>query len=140
VQGVPVVVTKPVEPEPVPTKPEEPVKEEVKESETTETSFVDDVPPCEFTDDEYADALQAVKAKAFSEEKMQMAKLVTKNKCLTLSQIRAIAQDFSFEEQTLEFVEYAYDLAKDKGTYYKLEDVFKFMSTQAKFKKFLEGK
>ncbi|MFN9502365.1 MAG: beta/gamma crystallin-related protein [Chryseotalea sp.] len=140
VQGVPVVVTKPVEPEPVPTKPEEPVKEEIKESETTETSIVVDVPPCEFTDDEYADALQAVKAKAFSEEKMQMAKLVTKNKCLTLSQIRAIAQDFSFEEQTLEFVEYAYDLAKDKGTYYKLEDVFKFMSTQAKFKKFLEGK
>jgi hypothetical protein len=135
VQGIPVVVAKPVEP--VPTKPEEPVKEEIKE---IETIIVADVPPCEFNDDEYADALQAVKAKAFSGEKMQMAKLVTKNKCLTLSQIRAFAQDFSFEEQALEFIEYAYDLAKDKDKYYKLEDVFKFMSTQAKFKMFLEGK
>lgn len=99
-----------------------------------------EVPPCILTDNEYATALEAVRGKAFSAEKMQMAKLVTKERCLTNDQIRGIAQLFSFEDQTLEFVQYAYNLSTEKSTYYTLETVFKFMSSKDKFTKFLSGK
>jgi hypothetical protein len=99
-----------------------------------------EVPPCILTDKEYTTAREAVRGKAFSAEKMQMARLVTKDRCLTNDQIRGIAQLFSFEEQTLEFVEYAYNLGTEKSTYYTLESVFKFMSSKDKFTKFLSGK
>jgi len=99
-----------------------------------------EIPPCILTDKEYTTALQAVRGKAFSAEKMQMAKLVTKERCLTNDQIRGIAQLFSFEDQTLEFVQYAYNLSTEKSTYYTLEAVFKFMSSKDKFTKFLSGK
>jgi hypothetical protein len=97
-------------------------------------------PPCILPESEYATALEAVRGKAFSAEKMQMAKLVTKDRCLTNDQIRGIAQLFSFEDQTLEFVQYAHVLALEKNTYYTLENVFKFMSSREKFTKFLSGK
>ena len=69
-----------------------------------------------------------------------MVMLVTKDKCLTNDQIRGIAGQFGFEEQTLQFVKYAYDLAREKDTYYLLEDVFKFMSSKDAFRKFLKEK
>jgi hypothetical protein len=97
-------------------------------------------PPCDLSDVEFEDALKAVRAKNFMEEKMAMTKLVTKDKCLTHDQIRAFAREFRFEEQSLEFVQYAYDLAKDKNTFYKLEDIFRFMSTQEKFRTFLQNR
>lgn len=123
----PAVVTAPV-------VVQEPVKETVEQPVVAQNTL----PPCELTNAD--DGLQAVRAKAFSQEKMEMAKLVTKDKCLTLDQVRGFAQAFDFEDQALEFVEYAYELSKDRDQYYKLESVFKFMSTQEKFRKFLGGK
>jgi len=97
-------------------------------------------PPCEITEKEYYTALKAVESKPFSAEKMSTARLATKGKCMTNDQIRGIAKLFDFEEQTLEFIKYAYDLATEKSTYYALEDVFKFMSSKDAFNKFLNSR
>lgn len=59
---------------------------------------------------------------------------------MTNEQIRALARLFNFEEPTLDFVKYAYDLASEKSTYYTLEDVFRFMSSRDAFTKFLSAK
>ena len=71
---------------------------------------------------------------------MATAMIATKDKCMTNEQIRALARLFNFEEQTLDFVKYAYDLASEKSTYYTLEDVFRFMSSRDAFTKFLSAK
>lgn len=97
-------------------------------------------PPCEMSEKEFYTALKSIEAKAFSEEKMTMARLTTKDKCLTVDQVRQIARQFQFEDQTLEFIKYAYDLSKEKAQYYTLEDVFKFMSSRDAFLKFLKAK
>ena len=89
---------------------------------------------------EYYSALKAVESKPFSDDKMATARLATKDKCMTNEQIRSIARLFNFEEQTLEFLQYAYDLATEKSTYYTLNDVFKFMSSKEAFTKFLNSK
>ena len=96
--------------------------------------------PCTMNDDQYQNALRSIEAKPFSEEKMEMVMLVTKDKCLTNDQIRGIARQFNFEEQSLEFVKYAYDKATEKSTFYLLEDVFKFNSSKDAFRKFLKEK
>lgn len=69
-----------------------------------------------------------------------MAMLVTKNKCLTNDQIRGIAKQFGFEDQSLAFVKNAYDKALEKETYYKLESIFTFSSSKTAFNKFLKEK
>lgn len=97
-------------------------------------------PPCEMSEKEYYSALKAVESKPFSDDKMATARLATKDKCMTNEQIRSIARLFNFEEQTLEFLQYAYDLATEKSTYYTLNDVFKFMSSKEAFTKFLNSK
>jgi hypothetical protein len=97
-------------------------------------------PPCTMNDDQFQNAMRSIESKPFSDEKMEMVMLVTKDKCLTNDQIRAIAREFDFEEQTLEFIKYAYDNATQKDTYLLLEDVFKFMSSKDDFRKFLKGK
>jgi len=102
--------------------------------------FVTTEPDCSLTEKEYYTALKAIEAKPFSAEKMQTARIATEGKCLTNEQIRAIAKTFDFEDQTLEFVFYAYDHAAEKSTYYTLEDVFKFMSSIDRFNKFLSEK
>ncbi len=97
-------------------------------------------PPCEMTSDQYASAINAIASKSFRDEKMDMAKLATKEKCLTNTQIRGIAKLFSFEDQSLEFVKYAYDHATEKSEYYTLTDIFTFMSSKDEFMTFLKGK
>jgi hypothetical protein len=119
----------------VPTQPD--VEEVIETPSEPERVVYSYDPPCEMTETEYSAALKAVESKPFSDEKMATARLVTKDKCLTNAQVRAIAKQFNFEEQTLEFVKYAYDLASEKPTYYQLEDVFKFMSSKEAFTTFL---
>lgn len=97
-------------------------------------------PSCEMTADQYAGAVDAITTKMFRDDKMDMAKLATKEKCLTNAQIRGIAKLFSFEDQSLEFVKYAYDHASEKSEYYTLADIFTFMSSKDEFMAFLKAK
>lgn len=119
----------------VPVVPEQP-----KPVEEPVVSISDETPPCTMNDAAFQLAWKAIESKPFSEEKMEMVMLVTKDKCLTNDQIRRIAGQFGFEEQTLEFVKYAHALAVNQDTYYLLEDVFKFNSSKDAFRKFLKGK
>lgn len=130
----PVVTPVPVAPTPIVEDPK-PVVEVV------EPVVVYDIEPsCTMNDAQYQLAVKSIESKPFSKEKMEMVMLVTKDKCLTNDQIRGIAGQFGFEEQTLEFVKYAYSLAAEKETFYLLEDVFKFMSSKDAFRKFLKEK
>lgn len=97
-------------------------------------------PSCEMTSDQYASAIDAISSKMFRDDKMDMAKLSTKDKCLSNAQIRGIAKLFSFEDQSLEFVKYAYDLSTQKSEYYALADMFTFMSSKDDFMAFLKAK
>ncbi len=92
---------------------------------------------CSLTEGEFQTALAAVKSKNFSDDKMQVATLATKGKCLSNDPVREMAKLFSFEDQALEFVKMMYSKAKERSTYYTLEDIFKFNSTKEEFRKFV---
>lgn len=99
-----------------------------------------EVDACVMTTSQFDNAYKSVESKGFASEMMDAAKVATKGRCLNILQIRTISKLFMYEDQTLEFVKYAYDLCNEKGEYYQLEDVFKFMSTRGEFTKFLQGK
>jgi hypothetical protein len=115
-------------------------KPQVPETKPETQPVIPTAPPCNLSDDTFSKAVKAIDAKPFSEERMAMARLVTKGKCLTNDQIRTIAKMFSFDDQSLEFVKYAYELASEKETYYELQDVFRFNSVKENFTKFLSEK
>lgn len=96
--------------------------------------------PCIMTHEEYKGAVKAIESKPFSDEKMSMARLATKDKCMTNDQIGGIAKLFDWDEQRLEFVKDSYELATEKSTYYQLDEVFTFMSSKDAFTKFLSAK
>ncbi len=95
---------------------------------------------CSLTEKQMNDAKKAINSQAFRDQKMATAKLALKNKCVSLNQIRGIAELFSFEDQKLEFVKFAYDLTDDKDDYYTLHDVFTFLLTKDDFTEFLQSK
>lgn len=139
--GTPLPAPTPVEPVVVPVVPIVPVQQPAPDTvhQVMETMVITE-DACLLSDAAFEDGLRAVQSKPFMEEKMEMAKLVTRDKCLTNNQIRRMALDFKFEDQALEFTEYAYPLARDKDTYYKLESIFKFGSTREKFIAFLKSR
>ncbi len=134
VEDIFVPIVTPVAAKPTTTVTATPVVKEV------ETVPVVEIPPCEMNETQYRNAYNAVKSKAFRDEKMTTARLATKDKCMSNEQIRGIAKLFSFEDQTLEFVKYAYDLSNEKSEYYTLADIFKFLSSKDEFNKFLSAK
>lgn len=95
---------------------------------------------CKLSDRDYQTALKAIEKKGFSSDRMTVAQLATKNKCLTNDQIRGIAKLLGFEDQRLEFVKNMYDQAIEKSTFYTLDDVFVFMSSKDDLAKFLTSK
>lgn len=97
-------------------------------------------PPCTMTPQQYNNAINAVKSKSFRDEKMGTAQLATKGKCMTNDQIRGIAKLFSFEDQTLEFLKYAYDLSTEQSEYYTLDAILVFMGNKEEFTNFLKSK
>lgn len=92
---------------------------------------------CMLTEFEFESAVKAIESKSFSDEKLAIAIVASKEKCLTNTQIRTIAKLFSYDDHTLEFLKNAYPLASEKSTYYLLEDLFTFSSTRETFLKFL---
>lgn len=97
-------------------------------------------PPCEMSAPQFQNAYKSIESENFMEEKMAAARLTTKGRCLSIIQIRNIATLFMSDDQSLEFVKYAYDLSNEKQDYYLLRDVFKFTSTREAFNRFLQGK
>lgn len=95
---------------------------------------------CKLSDRDYQTALKTIEKKGFSSDRMTVAQLATKNKCLTNDQIRGVAKLLGFEDQRLEFVKSMYDQAIEKSTFYTLDDLFVFMSSKDDFAKFLTSK
>ncbi|MFN7492227.1 MAG: discoidin domain-containing protein [Cyclobacteriaceae bacterium] len=95
---------------------------------------------CSLTDKQFADAKKAINSQAFRDQKMATAKLALKNKCVSLDQIRGFVELFTFEDQKLDFVKFAYDITDNKDDYYTLHDVFTFLLTKDDFNEFLESK
>ena len=74
-----------------------------------------------------------------TENKMRVAKQFSKNKCLTVDQIRQVAQLFSFSEDIMEYVKFAYPNCMNKDDYYELMEVFTFSGDKEELERFLDA-
>ena len=81
-----------------------------------------------------------VKEESFSENKLNVAKQYTKNKCLTVNQIKEIGKLFSFSSDKMKYVKYAYDYCLNTQDYYELNELFDFSDDKNTLNGFINSK
>jgi hypothetical protein len=90
-------------------------------------------------DSDFKKAKQSISTKSFTEAQMTVAKQVTRNNCLSVEQVKEIAEIFSFEGSKLEYVKFAYPFTFDKKNYYLINDIFSFSSSISELNEFIES-
>lgn len=128
----PVTTTGPMKPKPQP-KPANPPKEPKAENPTQGCYAA--MPTADFN----AGKAQVQKA-SFADDKLRIAKQVTQANCMSVAQIKEIAKLFSYEDNKLEYLKFAYDFTFEKNKYYLVNDLFSFSSSKEEMDEFLNSK
>lgn len=81
-----------------------------------------------------------VSQQAFEDDKMGVAKQATRNTFLSVNQIIEIAKLFSFEDNRLDYLKFAYDHCFDRENYYLANSVLTYKSSKEELNDFLLNK
>ncbi len=109
-------------------------------SNQSEVVYVDDYTCYPMEPERFYYAIQSIKNKNFSDTQLTLAKQITNSNCLTVLQLKEIANIFSFEETKLEFAKYAYHYCYDPENYWQMNDIFSFESTTDELNKYINGR
>ena len=83
--------------------------------------------------------LSAIENESFKSDKIIVAKQATKNKCLSVDQIKQIMDEFSFDDGKLEFAKLAYSKCSNKDDYYMLNESFSFSSSKSELNDYISN-
>lgn len=104
-------------------------------------TFVEDTRcPGPMASHEFSSAKGSIESKTFEDDKLRIAKQVTKNNCLSSSQVAQVMGLFTFEDSRVEFAKYAYDFVYDSNNYYKVNDAFEFSFSIDELDEYIESK
>lgn len=85
-------------------------------------------------------AKNSINSKSFASSKMTLALQVLKSNCLSVKQVKEMANLFSFEDDKLEFVKASYDKTTNKEEFYLVNDVFRFSQSIEELNNYLNKK
>lgn len=88
---------------------------------------------------QFYEALTAIKQATFSETQLQMANMILSNAWLTTSQITQIIDIFSFEDTRLQFAKQAYYKCVDPQNYFRIYNSLYFSSSKDDLSAFLSN-
>lgn len=97
-------------------------------------------PVCTVTDADFKKLHNDIKAKTFTDEKMTAFKLIAKDRCFNVEQIRTISKEFPFGDEKLTVFKTSYTKCTNQKDYYKLMDELSFSSEKDDLKAFIEKK
>lgn len=86
---------------------------------------------------DFNSARNSVASKSFESTKLTVAKQIVSANCLTSAQVRAMLNEFSFDNTKITFAKYAYHRTYDLGNYFKVNDVFDFESSAAELARYI---
>jgi len=104
-----------------------------------EEDYIDDYECYPMEGRKFRYALRSIERKSFSDTQLRLAKQIADTNCLTVRQIKRIANVFSFESTKLEFVKYSYNSCYDPENYWMVNEVFSFSSSTDELDDFLYG-
>jgi hypothetical protein len=86
---------------------------------------------------DFSRALSTIQQESFENSKLNVAKQMTSNNRLCVSQIMQICGLFSFENTKLDYAKYAYLFCVDKNNYYQVNEIFSFSSSKDELRKYV---
>lgn len=96
-------------------------------------------PVCLVTDPDFNGILKDIQAKHFADDKMGIVKLLAKDRCFSVAQIRTISKEFPFGTEKLSTFKSLYAKCTDKNNYYKLVDELTFSSEKDDLRNFIKN-
>jgi hypothetical protein len=85
--------------------------------------------PYPMSQQDFAGIKSSIMSKSFENTKLEIAKQVLGQRCMTSAQVSEIIRVFDFEATKLDFAKFAYGRTFDIGNYYMVNDVFDFESS-----------
>lgn len=96
-------------------------------------------PPCVVTNQDFGPLLQQIKNKSFPAEKLDLVKLMAKDRCFNVNQLSQISDEFSFDDEKMEIFKLCYAKCPDKQNYYLLIDKITFSTNKDELKRFINA-
>ncbi|MCS7297477.1 MAG: DUF4476 domain-containing protein [Bacteroidia bacterium] len=88
----------------------------------------------------FAQARSSLLREPFDEIRLEIAKGIARQNCLLAQDVRELAELLNFEENRLEFAEFAYDHTHDVSNYFTVGEAFQFSSTRERLMQFLQSR
>jgi hypothetical protein len=85
--------------------------------------------PYPMSPQDFAGVKSSIMSKSFESTKLEIAKQVLGQRCMTAGQVSEIIRVFDFEATKVDFAKFAYGRTYDIGNYYMVNDVFDFESS-----------
>ncbi|UKN01271.1 DUF4476 domain-containing protein [Paracrocinitomix mangrovi] len=92
---------------------------------------------CSFTDDEAKALAELVKNESFSDDQERVANAAAKNKCMSVAQIKTVANEITFSDVKLSFLKTAYNRCWNKSDYYQLMEILTFSDDKEELEKYI---
>jgi Domain of unknown function (DUF4476) len=87
----------------------------------------------------FEDVKKTISGSAFDDTKLSTAKTILSTNYVTTNQVMEICKLFSFEDNKLAFVKFAYNRTVDPNNYFKLGNVFVFSSNKEELNNFISS-
>jgi hypothetical protein len=89
---------------------------------------------------DYRAAVISISNRSTDNAKLTMAKQVSENHCLTVSQIKVIMEQFSTDKAKVDFAKFAYLKCDNRTEYYKVNDAFSSEGSISELDKYIQTK
>ena len=98
--------------------------------------------PLVYLSEEVNDMCQSIRKESFDDNRLEMAKLIvrSRDKMFKTSQIKQMANCFSFEDSKVEFLKFAFDACVDQNNYYECVSILTFSSNKEELMEFINSK
>ncbi|MBL7924044.1 MAG: DUF4476 domain-containing protein [Bacteroidia bacterium] len=96
--------------------------------------------PIPMSPEDFSALNQTISSKTFEETKFTIARQVLQDRCMLVSQVKQIMQQFTFEQTRLDFAKFAYDRTYDIGNYFKVNDAFTFESSIEELNEYMNAR
>lgn len=95
---------------------------------------------CEPTPAQFNQISNSIRNQSFASDKLEMARVIIRDYCFTVGQIRGLMNNFHFSSGKLEMAKLAYDTCIDPHNYYQLIDALTFPSEKEELRQYISSR
>lgn len=96
-------------------------------------------PPCAVSEQDFKPLLAQIAAKSFDDDQVQLVEMMIVNRCFNTAQLKAIADEMTFDEGKMKVFKMCYARCPDKQNYYQLTEKLTFTGNKDELRRFINA-